>query len=1091
MDDKVRAIVGIGASAGGLEALEHFFQNIPDGLGISYVVIQHLSPDYKSMMNELLAKKTKLPIHIAQNGLLVKPDCIYLIPPKKNLTIFHGKLIISDQEISRDLIRLPIDIFFESLAADMAERSIGIILSGTGSDGTRGIRSIKEAGGIVLCQTEETAKFDGMPRSAMATGLVDFELAPEDMAEKLVAIIQHPYNKKSSREKNLMTEEDNILKILALLREQQKLDFTHYKPSTIMRRMERRMTINQLTQISEYAKYLEVTPKEVNALFKDMLIGVTNFFRDPEVFEALEKLHLPKMIQNIEGPEIRVWVPGCSTGEEAYSLAICIKQVSEVLGIPINCKIFATDVDKEAILTAGTGEYPKSIELDVPRRFLAKYFIRKESSYQISRNIREMVVFANHNVIKDPPFTNINLLSCRNLLIYLQNQLQTKVMDFFNFSLVENGLLVLGKSETVGDMNNYFDSLNHKLRIYRSRGRYKSRHGANIIERTGNPVAKGRAPYHISTTNLRYFEEERILNSALEMVTANDEIILFIANENNELLYSFGDTGKIISLPRGKMAADLLKMVHKDISIPIATGLQSAFENNKTIRYSNINLKQDSSLESLELNISPFKAVNTRDRFALITLAPLKEPAAASEAVKPLEYHPDKEAEQRIQDLERELQFTRENLQATVEELETSNEELQATNEELLASNEELQSTNEELQSVNEELHTVNSEYQFKIMELTELNNDVDNLLSTTEISSIFLDDDLCLRKYTSKVTDFFKIREEDKGKPVNHLVHDFSDIDFHHISMDVQKSSDSYEGEFQTQKGNWYLIKIIPYQISDTISSGVVITFIEISKHKKLERATSEYKAIFDKAGYGVVFQDSVGKITQYNQAALDILGLTADEILGRSSLDPQWRSVRKDHSPFPGEEHPAMVALKTGKPVSNVIMGVHNPRFNNLHWILISSTPLFLTDKEKPYHVFTTFIDVTENANIQNKIERQKTLYNKLFRNMKSGCAIQKVITNEAGKPVDFEFIDVNEAFEKLTGIKSERFMNNTLLSIFPEIQDSSFDWIGEYGKVALAGKELQIEEYFNGLEKKLQVNAYQPEHGFIITVCHEIDG
>ena len=462
--------IGIGASAGGLEAIETFFTHMQADSGFAFVVVQHLSPDYKSLMVELLSKKTAMQVLRAEDGMVVEANKVYLIPPKKNLTIFHGKLLLDEQDYSRGL-NLPIDIFLRSLAEDQAEKAVGIILSGTGSDGMRGTRTIKENGGMIMVQSEDSAKFDGMPRSAISTGLADFVLPPEDMPKQLLAFAKHPFTAKTERAEALLSDEDGLTRIFALLREKSKVDFTYYKPTTVTRRIERRMSVNQFDNIRDYVSYLQEYPGEIMALYRELLIGVTSFFRDQEAFNLLGEKWLPELIENSSNREIRFWVSGCSTGEEAYTFAILARECMERIGKYFDVKIFATDVDKDAILRAGAGVYPASIAADLSPRLLAKYFYNRDDNFQIARNIREMVVFAQHNLIKDPPFTNIDLVSCRNLLIYLQPVLQKKVMDLINFSLNPKGLLVLGTSETIGDMTNHFEPLSQKLKIYRSTGR--------------------------------------------------------------------------------------------------------------------------------------------------------------------------------------------------------------------------------------------------------------------------------------------------------------------------------------------------------------------------------------------------------------------------------------------------------------------------------------------------------------------------------------------------------------------------------------------------------------------------------------------
>ena len=1082
--------VGVGASAGGLEALEAFFSPMAPDSGLAFIVIQHLSPDYKSMMVELLSKRTAMPVRRAEEGMRVEANSVYLIPPKKNLSIFHGKLLLSESDHSRGL-NLPIDVFLRSLADDQAEKAIGVILSGTGSDGVRGIRAIKEAGGMVMVQSEESAKFDGMPRAAIATGLADFILPPDEMPAKLLSFARHPYAAKVDRPQTLLSDEDRLTRIFALLRERTRVDFTFYKPSTVIRRIERRMTVNQIHELRDYVKFMESYSGEVMTLYRDLLIGVTSFFRDREVFDELETQHLPALFERVEGREIRFWVAGCSTGEEAYSLAMLSREVIERLGKRLNVKIFATDLDRDAILRASNGLYPESIAADLSPKLLTKYFHRREEHYQIDRSIREMVVFAQHNLIKDPPFTNIELVSCRNLLIYLQPVLQRKAMELMNFSLNPQGILLLGSSETTGESADLYETLHQKFKIYASKGKRRPTRGAEF-----SAVPEVRPWQHRARAASggwpRNQDEERMLDRFLQSLAGDYVPLAVVVNEALEVLHILGEPDGYFRLPSGKLMNDITKIAVKDLAIPLATGLQKVFKSGEELKYTSIRLKWRDETRNIQIRIRPLPGKKGQEALAAVfieeTAPPLKEPAAGSSTQV---YDVAQEVEQRIHDLEQELQFSRENLQATIEELETSNEELQATNEELLASNEELQSTNEELQSVNEELHTVNAEYQSKIIELTELNNDLDNLMASTRIGTLFLDENLTIRRFTPEIRRIFKILDSDIGRPANHLMHTLTKIDLFERIQAVAEQAVDQELEVCTQSGEWWLMRILPYHVGVGTVSGVVLNFIDISLFKSTQQALSEresllsslyratpagigrvvnrtflevndqlcrmlgytrnelvgqsarrvypseevfarvgrekyaqiqqhgvgtvetqwrrkngeifpvllssspmnparieegttftvldlssrqqaleqaqaseerYRQLFETMAEGVVYQDAKGVVVSANPAAERILGLTLDQLTGRTSVDPRWQAIHEDGTPFPGDQHPAMVALRTGQPVTGVVMGVFNPQRGQRRWLRISAIPLFHPGETQPYQVFATFNDFTE---------------------------------------------------------------------------------------------------------------------------------
>lgn len=902
-------IVGIGASAGGLEAIEEFFKKMPSNSGLAFVVVQHLSPDYKSLMAELLSKHTEMPVHRIEDGVMIEPNNIYLIPPRKNLTMFHGRLLLKEQ-IRNEGINLPIDLFFQSLADDINELAVGVVLSGTGSDGTRGIRAIKERGGMVIVQDEESAKFNGMPNNAIATGLADFILSPDEMPAQLLAFVKHPYSSTQQLEHATIEGDTDLARIYSLLRNKVKVDFTYYKPSTVLRRIERRISINQLNDFPDYIRYMESNPQEVTILYQELLIGVTQFFRDDFVYKEFNEKWLPEIINQIDDDEIRLWTSACSTGEEAYSLAMLLAEYQESSGKYFRVKIFATDIDQRAIEKASLGRYPESIVADVPSHLLNKYFTRRDEQFHISQKVREMVVFAQHNLIKDPPFTNISVVSCRNVLIYLQPILQKKILELFNFSLRRDGLLILGTSETIGEMVDYFEMVSPKAKLYQAKGKYKplSMSSSNK-ERVVPSTRPSQTSYtQISSSNFARHIEDKTLERFINCI--KDDILPFtlILNESLTVTHIFGDAKEYLVFSSGRVETDVTKMVIKDLSIPISTGLQKAVSSNTDVTLSNIRIRENNKVRVLHLYIKSLQTKKGQEKlFAIL----FKEKVELEQASIPesFDFDLNEEASQRILDLEQELQFTRENLQATVEELETSNEELQATNEELLASNEELQSTNEELQSVNEELYTVNAEYQGKITELTILNNDLDNLFNSTNIATLFLDENLEVRRFTPRLESVFHILSSDIGRPFFHLsnsIHDLPDIN--ELVSDVSKRQTTIEKEVMTVDGKWYLLRIMPYAVSDTVYAGVILTFVDIQQLKQTQteltlREQNEMERLADfvqSSNDAITIHDEKENIVTWNQGAENLYGWTAkeasimkfDEIMPESSK-PLHKSI------------------------------------------------------------------------------------------------------------------------------------------------------------------------------------------------------
>lgn len=892
--------VGMGASAGGLEAIQVFFKNLPRYTGMAYIIIQHLSPNYKSMMDSLIAKVTELPVHIAEEGMVVETDHIYLIPPKENLKIFHGKLLLNKQDRSQAIVNLPIDIFLTSLAEDQENRAIAVILSGTGSDGTRGSRVVKEVGGMVMVQDVASAKFDGMPQSVINNIMPDFVLPVEEMPKQLIAYSKHPYMAREKKERLLVADEGGVARIFSLLRETSKIDFTLYKPATVERRIERRMVVNQIEKLEEYVGFLENNPKEQHTLYHEFLIGVTCFFRDLAVFKILREKWLLELLKKTQGNEFRIWVAGVSTGEEAYTIAILCREILEQLGKSIDIKIFATDIDQDALTRSGIGSFPESVSADIPRDYLSKFFVKKNGGFQIVRSIREMVVFAKHNLIKDPPFTNIDLVSCRNLLIYFQPPLQQKVFDSFNFSLKKNGLLVLGTSESVGEAEPYFESLApHRLKIYRSKGVRKP-----LMESERFTAV---TPYHRtgSVQNANGYDrggskgEENILSRFIEVLA--DDIIHFamIVNESMEILHVVGNASGYLNPPSGKVVNDVTKNVLSVLKIPIASGLSKIFDGQGELIFSNIAIKRNNEIELVNVRIKVLPEQKNKEMLAAIFIIKIDSPKRKSKVGKVVNFDISKEAEERIGDLERELQFSRENLQATIEELETSNEELQATNEELLASNEELQSTNEELQSVNEELFTVNTEYQSKIVELTELNNDLDNYMTAGRIISLFLQEDLDIRRFTSNASKVFNVLNTDIGRPFKHLSHRLLNVDLLPMVYSVNGGGEPIEMEVQTEDRDWFLLKILPYLISAEVQSGVVISLNSINRLKSIEKSYLLLESMTE----GYFGLDLNGCCTVCNSAGAEMLGYEPAQLIGKE-IHTLIHQVRSDGSKSLHEE-------------------------------------------------------------------------------------------------------------------------------------------------------------------------------------------
>lgn len=829
---KIPYIIGIGASAGGLEALEVFFSAVPDQSGLAFVVILHLSPEYKSLMPQLLAKHTKMQVHTIESSMEVLPNNVYVIPPRKTLTLHKGSLYLHDK-IKNKIPTFPIDIFFRSMATEQGERAIGVILSGTGSDGTRGLRTIKEANGIVMIQQPESAKFDGMPRAAISTGLVDYVLPPERMPLELINYVAHPHTVLDKVDK-IDPNDDSLAKILRIIKRSTGIDFSLYKQETILRRINRKMYITKINDLDAYVDYLENHPGEIKPLQKDLLIGVTKFFRDVKAFEYLETKIIPDIVEKATKTGVKVWVAGCSTGEEAYSIAILIYDYVSRQNLNIPVKIFATDIDKEAVTKASVGVYSASIAADVHKEYLSKYFIRQGENYQISRNIRETIIFTTHDITRDPPFHKLDLVVCRNMLIYFQTTLQKRIFKLFSFALKQNNYLFLGGSESADDMKNLFVAVHSKWKFYRS---IFQTNLVNIQEydrpNIVTPLRSHSNPTLESSVRTADVQQVNIVNDMLTEEYATGCILI---TEGMEFVRYFGQAHKYISVPKKLTSWSILNMVNDKLSIAISTAVRKALQEKKPIRYSDVMITTpNGTTEILSLIIKPYQVPNTSQKLILIIL----DKKENQEHIVDEQMALGSNTAQRIQDLEQELKITRESLQATIEELQTSNEEL-------IASNEELQSTNEELQSVNEELHTINSEHQASIMELTELNDDINNLLQSTEIGTLFLDNDLNIRKFNNSIAENISITESDLGRPIEHFANNLDYPDFIENIQNVIKTLGVVEREIPSKDKKWYLIRILPYRTYEDQIRGVVITMVDISnlrEAKELKRLTKKLK--------------------------------------------------------------------------------------------------------------------------------------------------------------------------------------------------------------------------------------------------------
>ncbi len=829
-------IVGIGASAGGLDAIEKFFINMPPDSGMAFVIVMHFDPAAKSVMADILKNYTQMEVFQVEDGMKIRQNCVYIIPPNKDMAILHRTLHLYEPVVSRG-IRHPIDFFLRSLADDLKEYAICIILSGTGTEGALGLRAIKGEGGMVIVQSIESAAYDGMPRSAIATGLVDFILPPEKMPEQLLNYVDQFYITGIRPEKMVSEQIANYLqKIIILVRNHTGLDFSQYKQTTLIRRTDRRMNLHQIGRISDYIRYLQENLAEIQILQSEFLIGVTGFFRDPEAFEALKEKAVPEIFKNKTPDQtVRVWVPACSTGEEAYSLAMILKEYMDEVKSDIKAQIFATDVDREAIEVSRTGVYPENIAIDVSLERLSRFFIKNPDGYSVNKEIREMVVFAPQNSISDPPFLRMDLISCRNLMIYLIPDVQKKLLLIFHYSLNQDGFLFLGSSETVGELTDLYFPVDKKWKIFKSKGeKTPLLPMQGIIPLVPRVEAPGGSEIKTRSANIGEQIEKMLLDTY-----APPSVIV---NEKGDILYIHGRTGKYLEPAPGKPNLNVREMARQGMSTELGIALHTAVTQKKDTIFRDLKVKTNGDVQTINLMVRPIIEPERLQGMIMIIF----EDVPSREVSKPAETTPgSKQAEEYVAELEKELKYTRENLQATIEEFQTSNEELKSANEELQSANEELQSTNEELnvskeelQSLNEELITLNAEHQTKIEELSRTVSDLNNVISSTEIATIFLDNDLRIKGFTPTATRIMNLIWTDIGRPISDIVSNLKDVDTVKDSNEVLSNLVFREKEVEdTRNKNWYLMRIMPYRTIENVIDGVVIAFIDITERRRAEQ--------------------------------------------------------------------------------------------------------------------------------------------------------------------------------------------------------------------------------------------------------------
>jgi two-component system CheB/CheR fusion protein len=869
----------MGASAGGLKAFEQFFSKVPPDCGMAFVLIPHLDPGHVSMLPELLKKYTRMPVIQVKDSMQVEPNTIYVIPPNKNMAIMHGTLLLTDVTEPRGL-RLPIDTFFRSLAEDQGSNAIAVVLSGTGTDGTLGLRAIKENGGLAIAQDAASAEYDGMPRSALQTGLLDYVLPPDKIGELLA---KRP---RMLRPIDIGTPtptaefSDVLTKIFRLLRAKTGHDFSVYKKPTVIRRLDRRMSIHDIESPAQYLHFLEQSPEELSLLHRDLLISVTHFFRDPEAFEALRAV-LEPMLAARSTDSFRIWVPGCATGEEVYSIAIILRECMDSLKKHLNVQIFGTDVDSDAVAKARAAIYPPNIVSDITPERLTRFFTvsKANNGYTIIKEIREVALFSIQDLLKDPPFTRLDLVSCRNVLIYLDSASQQRVLRLFHYALRRDGILFLGSSETATESFGLFEEVNKKWKIFRRRQL---------------DYAEGELPFPVELSRVEPWEavpkvpakevrEPQVARIAERLLLDRYAPACVLVDRSSCILYTHGPTRRYFELPEGAPSLNVLEMARGSLKSALATLLdKNGVSKKRTSSLEGVQVRIDGSYQRLNLRATRHRADREGGELTLITFEPVVPVKKGKKA-------PRVAASDRghVAQLERELRDARQRLQTTIDEMQSSNEELksyneevQSVNEELQSANEELESSKEELQSLNEELATVNAELQRKLEELSGANDDMKNLLDSTKIATLFLDSQLQIKRFTPEVARIINLIPTDVGRPLSHFKTALQD---ENLAQDAQEVLDTLlpkEREIGSTEGQWYLKRVNPYRTTGNVIDGVVITFTDITQRKqsesKVEAARNFAESIVETVKEPLVILDINLNVISANPAFYQLFKLT-----------------------------------------------------------------------------------------------------------------------------------------------------------------------------------------------------------------------
>ncbi|MFI5397730.1 MAG: chemotaxis protein CheB [Candidatus Binatia bacterium] len=867
-------IVGIGASAGGLDAFKKFFSAMPADSGAAFVLIQHLDPTRESLTAELVGTYTRMRVVQVEDGMRVEANRVFVIPPNTYLSI-HGRTLRLSAPTALRSLRMAVDFFLRSLATDQHENAIGIILSGTGTDGTLGLKEIKAGGGMTMVQDPQTVQHDGMPRSAIASGSADYVLPAEQMAAALLAYAQHAAVAATNMAVLPEKAPDPLTTVVEALRAHTKFDFSGYKKGTLRRRIQRRMSLKHLNELPKYVEVLRNDPAEVAALFKDLLINVTSFFREPAAWQILQEQVIRRLVAEKDADALlRVWIPACATGEEAYSIAMVLIEEIEAAGKSCRLQVFASDVDAEALETARAGIYPEGIAAHVSAERLSRFFIRGEHSYRVNNELRETVVFAQQSLVSDPPFSRLDLVSCRNLFIYLEPAIQDRLIPLLHFALLEGGYLFLGSAEDIGLQADLFEVVSTKWRIYRRIG--PTRHARLQFPLAPAPVStvvRGRTP---SPPN-----PGRLASLAQHLLLQRYAPACVIINRGGEILYFHGRTDDYFMQPAGVPTQDLIAQARSGLRTKLRSAIQEAIRGNQQVTCPGVQVRRGNTFPRVKITVEPLNATTT-DTEGLWLVSLEDEPETAA----PVAAHPAAAASAAdaalVHQLEYELKSTKEDLQQNIEELRAANEELMSVNEEFQSSNEELETSKEELQSLNEELTTANVQLEGKITELEAANNDLDNLLTSTNIATLFLDTQLRIRRFTPAATRLFSLIASDIGRPIGDIAQKFTDPGLLPDATAVLQQPITPKTEVQTHDGRWYVRQVLPYRTRDNRTEGVVITFSDVAA-EALQEARLYAESIVDTVREPLLVLDGDLRVRSANQSFYATFRVSQEDTVGQ----------------------------------------------------------------------------------------------------------------------------------------------------------------------------------------------------------------